>query len=180
MLGVAIDVQMYRLFIIIIFCFIIFPFSTFAGEDASKSTLPNSSGLPIPRFISLKSNEVNVRTGPGTRYPISWVYHRAGMPVEVVEEFDMWRKIRDIDGTMGWVHRTMLDGKRNVMIKGKNAQMVRSDPEKDAKAIIKVEPTFVAKLLVCAKAWCKIKVEDSKGWIEKTAIWGVYPDEIIE
>jgi len=121
-----------------------------------------------------------VRTGPGTRYPISWVYRRAGMPVEIVEEFDMWRKIRDSEGTAGWVHKTMLDGKRSVMIKGKTAQMVRNDHEKDAQAIMKIEPTVTAKLLECIKDWCKIKVSDSKGWIEKSAIWGVYPNEIIE
>jgi SH3-like domain-containing protein len=168
------------LFFILIFSFVILPFSAFSADEPSKTALPNSSGLPVPRFVALKSNEVNVRTGPGTRYPISWVYHRSGMPVEIVEEFDMWRKIRDTEGTTGWVHKTMLEGKRSVMIKGKSAQMVRNDHEKDAQAIMKVEPTVTAKLLECIKDWCKIKVSDSKGWIEKSAIWGVYPNEIIE
>src|SRR5579872_1021736 len=89
----------------------------------------NTSGLPVPRFVSLKSDEVNVRTGPGTRYPIQWVYRRAGLPVEVIEEYDVWRKIRDSEGTAGWVHKTMIDGKRNIMIRAKDPRVVRIDPE---------------------------------------------------
>ncbi len=140
----------------------------------------SNSGLPVPRFVSLKSDEVNVRTGPGTRYPISWVYRRAEMPVEVIEEFDMWRKIRDVEGTTGWVHKTMLAGKRNIIIKGKTARIVRIDHEKDAKPLLKVEPSVVARLVECNKQWCRIQVSGRKGWIEKAVIWGVYPDEIME
>lgn len=136
--------------------------------------------MPVPRFVSLKSDEVNVRTGPGTRYPIAWVYRREGLPVEVIEEFDMWRKISDSEGTTGWVHKTMLEGKRNVVIKGKKAQIVRTDHEKDAKPLLKVEPTVIARLIECTKTWCRIQVDAHKGWIEKTNIWGVYRDEVIE
>lgn len=146
----------------------------------SYAMAAGASGLPVPRFVSLKSDEVNVRTGPGTRYPISWVYKRADMPVEVIEEFDVWRKIRDCDGTVGWVHKTMLEGKRNVIIKGKKAQLVRADHEKDARPMLKVEPTVIARLVECTKTWCRIQVDGHKGWIEKSGIWGVYPDEVIE
>lgn len=139
-----------------------------------------TTGLPVPRFVSLKSDEVNVRTGPGSRYPISWVYHRAGMPVEVIEEFDLWRKIRDVEGTTGWVHKTMLDGKRTVIIRGKQAQIVRIDSETDAKPLLKVAPTVVTRLVECSKKWCRIQVDGRKGWIEKSSIWGVYPDEVFE
>src|SRR4051812_28309713 len=93
------------------------------------------SGLPVPRFVSLKPDDVNVRTGPGTRYPIQWVYHRSGLPVEIVDEYDVWRKIRDSDGTTGWVHKTMLEGKRNVLIKAKESRIVRADPDMKARAI---------------------------------------------
>ncbi len=130
--------------------------------------------------MSLKSDEVNVRTGPGMRYPIQWVYHRSGMPVEIVEEYDVWRKIRDSEGTTGWVHKTMLDGKRNVMIKGKEAHIVRIDSEEDAKPILKAEPMVTARLMECQPEWCRIQVSGRKGWIEKKYLWGVYPDEIIE
>ena len=140
----------------------------------------NTSGLPVPRFASLKPEEVNVRTGPGTRYPIQWVYHRAGMPVEVVEEYDLWRKIRDVEGTSGWVHKTMLEGKRSVIIKGKEAHIVRIEPEPKAKPILKAEPMVAARLMECQPEWCRIQISGRKGWIEKQYLWGVYADEIIE
>ncbi len=140
----------------------------------------NTSGLPVPRFVSLKSDETNVRTGPGTRYPIAWVYRRAGMPVEVVEEYDLWRKIRDVEGTTGWVHKTMLDGHRNVTIKGPSAQIIKNDPEKDAKNILKAEPMVTARLVECQLDWCRVQISGRKGWIEKKNIWGVYDSEVFE
>lgn len=146
-----------------------------AAEDPSKN-----SGLPVPRFVVLKNDETNVRTGPGTRYPIQWVYHRAGMPVEVIEEYDFWRKIKDVEGTAGWVHKTMLDGKRNVMIKGKEAQIVRADSSSDAKPILKVEPMVAARLIECMPDWCRIQVSGRKGWIEKQYLWGVYAKEVFD
>jgi len=138
------------------------------------------SGLPIPRFVTLRTDETNVRTGPGTRYPIQWVYHRIGMPVEIIEEYDLWRKIRDVEGTSGWVHKTMLDGKRSVIVKGKQPHIIRRDPEPDAKPILKVEPMVAARVMECQPDWCRIQIEGRKGWIEKKFLWGVYPDEVIE
>ncbi|NBX03477.1 MAG: hypothetical protein EBR02_05370 [Alphaproteobacteria bacterium] len=140
----------------------------------------NTSGLPIPRFVALKADDTNVRTGPGTRYPISWVYHRANMPVEVVEEYDLWRKIRDVEGTTGWVHKTMIVGQRTVMIKGKEARIVRREPKEKAAPLLKSEPMVVAKLVECEKDWCRIQISGRKGWIEKTALWGVYPEEVFD
>jgi SH3-like domain-containing protein len=139
-----------------------------------------NSGLPIPRFVSLKNEETNVRTGPGTRYPIQWVYHRQGMPVEVVEEYDLWRKIRDMDGTTGWVHKTLIDGKRNVMIKGKGDHMVRIDSDPKSKPILKVEPMVIARVMECTHDWCRIQVTGRKGWIEKKHLWGVYSEEVFD
>ena len=147
---------------------------------AAHSAPVTNSGLPIPRFVGLKSAETNVRTGPGTRYPISWVYHRASMPVEVVEEYDLWRKIRDVEGTTGWVHKTMLDGKRTVMIKGKTPQVLRREPKDKGQAILKSEPMVIGKLMECEKDWCRIQISGRKGWIEKTHLWGVYPDEVMD
>ncbi len=167
--------MLYRvLTLVVVNFFLLFPQSTQALGATS------SSGLPVPRFVSLKSDEVNVRTGPGTRYPISWIYRRAEMPVEVIDEFDMWRKIRDIDGTTGWLHKTMLDGKRNAIVKGKKPQLVRIDHEDNAKPVLKVEPTVIVRLLECNKKWCRIQVSGHKGWIAKNLLWGVYPDEILE
>ena len=147
---------------------------------SSLLAAPNNSGLPIPRFVALKSAETNVRTGPGTRYPISWVYRRAGMPVEIVEEYDLWRKIRDVEGTAGWVHKTMLDGKRTIMIKGKTPQILRREPKDKGQPILKSEPMVIGKLIECEKTWCRIQISGRKGWIEKTHLCGVYPDEVMD
>lgn len=140
----------------------------------------NTSGLPVPRFVSIKSDETNVRTGPGTRYPIQWVYRRTGLPVEVVEEYDLWRKIKDVEGSTGWVHKSMLDGKRNVLIKGGEPRVIKAEPEEDAKSIIKAEPMVVAQLIECLPEWCRIQVSGRKGWLEKKYLWGAYPEEVFE
>ena len=147
---------------------------------AAPALAVTGSGLPVPRFVSLKSDETNARTGPGTRYPIAWVYRRAGMPMEVVDEFDQWRKIRDMDGTSGWVHRSMLDGKRKAMVKGKEAQLLRIDHDEKAKPLLKVEPTVLGALLECVPQWCRIQVSGRKGWMEKSHLWGVYQNEVFD
>jgi SH3-like domain-containing protein len=148
-----------------------------AAPDTNAAT---STGLPVPRFVALKADEVNVRTGPGTRYPIQWVYHKQGMPVEVVEEYDAWRKIRDVEGTTGWVHKGMVDGKRNAIITGKQPQIVRIDADDSSKPILKVEPDVIARIVECSVGWCRIQVSGRKGWIDKKHLWGVYPKETIE
>lgn len=139
-----------------------------------------ASGLTIPRFVALKSAETNVRTGPGTRYPIQWVFRREGMPVEVIDEFELWRKVRDSEGTAGWVHKTMIAGKRNVMVKGKQPQIVRGDADAKAKPLLKVEPAVVMRLVECTAEWCRIQVTGRKGWIEKKYLWGVYKEETFD
>ena len=163
-----------RIIIICINIFCLLPVPALAAGEVG------GTGLPVPRFVSIKSDEANIRTGPGTRYPILWVYRKAGMPVEIIEEFDMWRKIRDTEGTIGWLHATMLDGKRNAIIKGKKPQIIRIDHEKDAKPLLKVEPTVIVRIAECSKDWCKIQIGGRKGWIEKIYLWGVYPDEVME
>lgn len=140
----------------------------------------NVSGLPVPRFVSLKPEEVNVRTGPGTRYPIQWVYRRPGLPVEVIEEFDLWRKIRDVEGGAGWVHKTMLGGSRSAVIKSKIACVLRAEPSAKGRPLLKVAPLVIARIAECEKDWCRIQVSGRKGWIEKKHLFGVYPQEIIE
>lgn len=157
---------------LIIVCMILVPANLFAGES--------KSGLPVPRFVSLKNADTNARTGPGTRYPIQWVYHREGMPVEIIEEFDFWRKIRDQEGTTGWVHKIMLDGRRNVMITGKSTQIMRIDADAKSKPLLKLAPTVVARLLECTPDWCRIQVSGRKGWLEKKYLWGVYKAEVFD
>lgn len=146
----------------------------------AQSATGASTGLPVPRFVSLKSDEVNVRTGPGTRYPIQWVYRRDGLPVEIMEEFDLWRKIRDIEGATGWVHKSMLAGSRRAFIRAKGAQVVRANPEDNARPLLKAEPMVITDVMECEVRWCRVQVSGRKGWIEKKYLWGVYADEIFD
>lgn len=132
--------------------------------------------LPLPRFVSLKSEEANIRKGPGLNYGIKYVYVKKNIPLEVIAEFEQWRKVRDIDGDEGWVHRAMLNGKRSITVTNYTHTMYKS-PSKDSYPMALVEAGVSAELLECEDTWCKIGVEEQKGWIEREALWGVYPDE---
>jgi SH3-like domain-containing protein len=135
--------------------------------------------LPLPRFAALKFNEVNVRVGPGTKYPIDWVFKRKDMPVEILAEFETYRKIRDWEGTEGWVNQTALSGRRSVIIKGE-IRTVRRSAAATADVVARAEPGVIAKLLECpAGDWCRVEVDDSRGWIPRAEIWGVYPTETV-
>lgn len=137
------------------------------------------SGLPIPRFVTLRADKVNVRAGPGTGYPIEWVLERRGMPVEVVQEKDFWRKVRDIQGTEGWVHQALLSPRRGAIIKGA-VRTLRREPREDSPAVARAEPDVIGQLLQCKDAWCRIEVSGLRGWLKRTEFWGVYPNEKIE
>ncbi len=132
--------------------------------------------LPLPRFVSLRSNEANLRVGPGTRYPIHWVYQRRGMPLEIIEEYGNWRKIRDMEGTEGWLHHGLLSGKRTAMISG-TERPLRRNPDTTAPIILKAKPMVIGTLLRCSLHWCHLEISGYKGWMEKTSLWGVYPKE---
>ncbi len=137
-------------------------------QDAGK--------LPLPRFASLKADEVNMRMGPGTRYSINWVYKREGLPVEILQEYDQWREIRDSEGTTGWVHKQMLQGKRAAITRN-GISILRRSPEAKARPVLRVEPGVIGRVLECEKSWCRLQISGRKGWIEKTRFWGVYPGE---
>ena len=139
----------------------------------------SETSLPIPRFVSLRSNEVNLRTGPGTNYPVDWVFVRRGLPVEVIAEFDVWRKIRDWQGTVGWVHQSMLDGRRTALISGEERTLRRS-PQDDAAAVARLAPGVIAEIANCDAGWCRIDVDGYDGWLKRDEFWGVYPEEKIE
>ena len=137
------------------------------------------TGQPVPRFVSLRSDRVNVRVGPGKRYPLEWVFTRARMPVEVVAEFDAWRKIRDHEGAEGWVHNSMLTSNRNV-ITLPLARVLYKYPEKDAVPVAFLEPGVVGKVIQCENQWCRVQMDGIKGWILRNHIWGVYKDEMVK
>lgn len=135
--------------------------------------------LPLPRFVSLRAEEVNVRTGPGVRYPINWVFHKRDLPVEIVAEFENWRKVRDVDQAEGWVHQSMLSGRRSVVIVG-GVRDLKSDPTAAATAIARLEPGVIGRLEKCDETWCKVTAAGYDGWLERRDLWGIYPHEQIK
>jgi SH3-like domain-containing protein len=138
-----------------------------------------SEALPIPRYVSLRSDEVNIRTGPGVQYPIEWVFTRRSMPVEVVEQFEHWRKIRDIEGTTGWVHQSMLSGKRFAIVTGE-VRSLRRKPEQEAAEAARLEPGVIGQILECEGRFCRIEAGGIKGWLARSEFWGVYPNETVK
>lgn len=130
----------------------------------------------LPRFESLRADMVNLRAGPGERYPVEWVYQRKGLPVEVTASFDVWRRIKDSDGTEGWVHERMLTGRRSVIVTGA-LRTLHSDANGASAAVARLEPGVVARLLACKGDWCRLEAQGIKGWLPRGEIWGVFPDE---
>ncbi|HET6388927.1 SH3 domain-containing protein [Hyphomicrobium sp.] len=154
-----------------------------ANADDSPALI--GSGLPVPRFVSLKSDRVNLRNGPGTDYPTSWVYRRAGLPVEVIKEFETWRQVRDAEGATGWVLQSLLSGRRTGLVlpwerkEGTQPPLVpimASDSEK-TNVVAKVEAGVIADLHACDGRWCRVTVDQYSGYIEQKKLWGVYDGE---
>lgn len=139
------------------------------------------SGLPLPRFVSLRAAEVNLRTGPGVQYPVDWIFQRESLPVEIIKEYRTWRLVRDWQGTQGWIHQSMLSGKRTFMVTGKE-RTIRADPDVKSRAVAIIEPPALGELLSCPQGsgWCQIRARGSEGWLRKVEIWGVYPNEAFE
>lgn len=145
---------------------------------AARAQAPREN-LPVPRFVSLRSEEVNLRTGPGVRYPVEWVFVRRQMPVEILQEFENWRRIRDRDGTEGWVHQSMLTGRRAAVVEG-DMRNLRRRPEAEAPVVARVEPGVIAAILECKDAWCRLETAGFRGWLPRNEIWGTYPNEAIK
>jgi SH3-like domain-containing protein len=153
-------------------------FSAYAGPGPAIPGF-GPSGLPLPRFVSLGTDKVYVRTGPGKQYPIDWVYVRRNMPVEVIAEYDIWRRIRDHDGSSGWAHGSMLSGRRTVSIQG-GTQTVYHKPDPQSWPVMRAEEGVIAELKRCQPGWCEIKIEGKKGWVRITGIWGTAKADIRE
>ena len=148
------------------------------GTQTLPASAKEQQALPIPRFVTLGADEVNLRTGPGTRYPIRLVVKRDGLPVEIIREFDVWRQVRDKDGDEGWVHKSMLSGARTIIVTCA-VQTVYKKPDDTTRPVVRLEPNVVAGLEECKDAWCRISIGGYEGWIRRTSIWGVYADENI-
>ena len=138
------------------------------------------SGLPMPRFVSLKSDRVNLREGPSKEHRTAWVFQRAGLPVEIIAEFDNWRRIRDVEGAEGWVLHSLLSGRRTAIVapwRKTEAQILRASAAADAGAVAKLEAGLVVNVRRCDKVWCRISARGYDGFIEQKLLWGVYVGE---
>jgi len=147
-----------------------------AAAAPREETKGNVSGLALPRFASLRSVEANLRTGPGTRYPIDWVLVAKGMPLEITAEYDVWRRVRDWEGTEGWVHKATLSGKRSMVVTGTMRELRNKDREQSA-ILAHLEPGAIGELLSCAAEWCKVRIGGIKGYLRKGEFWGAYDGE---
>ncbi len=159
-----------------------------AAQPGSGPAVAGASGLPVPRFVSLKSDRVNMRNGPGTDYPTAWVYRRAGLPLEVIKEFEGWRQVRDADGAAGWVMQSFLSGRRTALVlpweikAGTAAPKValrRNDSER-ARAVAMIEAGVIANLASCDGRWCSVNIDKFHGNIEQKKLWGVYEGEVLK
>ena len=156
---------------ILITYIIFFNFSYLYANNIGSDT-----GYKLPRYVSLKSNEVNLRIGSSTNFHIKLKYIKKNFPVEIIEEYKQWRKINDFEGNIGWIHKSLLQGDRYGLVRGKNISLnVHNKP--NGKLIGEIENYNIVKLKTCLEKWCLIDVESKKGWVDKKRLWGVYIDE---
>lgn len=151
------------------------------GACALARAATNDDALPLPRFVSLRAEEAQMRTGPGQQYPIKWTYQRPGLPLEIIQEFHLWRRVRDWQGAEGWMHSRLLSGKRYVMVVNATCTM-RAKASPASPALAQIEPKVIGKVVECPARsdWCLIEVKGLKGWLQRKDLWGVYPNEAIE
>jgi SH3-like domain-containing protein len=153
------------------------------GHAAGDMATGSASGLPVPRFVSLKSDRVNVRSGPNKDQEVRWVYTRAGMPVEVTAEFENWRRIRDWEGAEGWVYHSLLSGKRSAVVvptlKDDLVPLYESPDAKSAETA-RLQSGVLGQLKSCNGTWCQFVGKNFDGWIRQERLWGAYPNEKVE
>ena len=159
--------------------------SAIAAGAADPVPVGSASGLPMPRFVSLKADKVNVRSGPAKDHEVAFVYSRSALPVEVVAESENWRRIRDWEGSEGWVYHSLLSGKRTALVspqtKGKDALLpLHAKPDEKSYISAQLESGVLGSVKRCGGGWCRITGDGFDGWIEQNRLWGVYPNEKVE
>ena len=150
--------------------------------SVSPAQLKGASGLPIPRFVSLKTEKVNVRKGPSSDHAVAWVYQAKGLPLEITAEFETWRRVRDAEGAEGWILQNLLTGKRTALIspgnKGKFVDMV-SEPSFHSSTVAKLATGVMGEIKSCDGTWCRIVANGYDGYVDQNMIWGAYPGEAL-
>jgi SH3-like domain-containing protein len=156
--------------------FLLVPSARGANEIAT-----GPSGLPLPRFVSLKADKINVHVGPAKSYGVTWIYTRVGLPVEITAEFENWRRIRDSEGAEGWVYHSLLSGRRTGMVLAKEELVpLREAGDLEGSVTARLQSGVVGAVKKCNGTWCRISGDGFDGWIEQQRLWGVYPNEKID
>ena len=150
---------------------------TAIGTHINASERGPVTNLLIPRYVSLKANEANARRGPSLSHRIDWIFKKKGMPLEIYGEYDNWRRVRDAEGAGGWIHYSLLSGVRSIIVTSAMADLHRKS-DQNSMVMARIEQNYIADLRKCIKEWCEIDAGKYAGWIKKTDIWGVAPDEI--
>ncbi len=146
---------------------------------AVEERADGTTNLPVPRFVSLKSNSAMLRTGPDDRrFPIAWEYKRRGLPVEIIREYGIWRQVRDPDGTIGWMNKSLLTGERTGYVTG-SIRTLYTSPDLQARVAWRVEPGTVMTITLCENVWCRVSNAGRSGYILRNQLWGTYPNEAI-
>lgn len=150
----------------------------FATQPQAQTS---GSGLPLPRFVSLRASEVNLRTGPGVQYPVEWVYRKSGLPLQIIAEYKTWRKVSDWEGSQGWVHQTMLSSKRSFIVTG-GTRTIHTQAEPKSHPVASVQVGVSGQLIACPSGndFCRIDVEGFEGWLSRADFWGILKGEDFE
>jgi SH3-like domain-containing protein len=157
-----------------------------AAEDSVRHAAvePGKASLPVPRFVSLKSDKVNVRKGPSTDQAIVWIFSRAGLPVEVIAESDNWRRVRDSEGADGWVFHSLLSARRTVLVtpwaKGEESVPLLASKSTGSRAVAALQSGVLGSVLDCDGEWCQVSVDDYSGYVQQDKLWGVYRGEEVK
>ena len=150
---------------------------------SAKDSATTTSGLAVPRYVSLKSDHVNVRAGPTKDNDVAWVYTRSGLPVEITAEFENWRRVRDSEGAEGWVYHSLLSGRRTAVITMKTKDefaVLHESADQNSAVAARLQAGVVAQVRKCTAGWCRVTGNGFDGWIEQQRLWGVYADEKVE
>jgi SH3-like domain-containing protein len=157
--------------------------TTLAAAANTNLSVGSQSGLPLPRFVSLKADRVNVRVGPTRDHEVAWVYTRAGLPVEITAEYSNWRRIRDWQGSEGWVYHSLLSGRRTALVRTKNAGglvPLYDSASTSSPIVAELQTGVLGRIKSCTGTWCHIVGKKFDGWIAQGQLWGAYPNEKVE
>ena len=165
---------MRRIHLLLVCCAALSASPLAAAEERADGT----TTLPVPRFVSLKSNSAMMRSGPEERFPILWEYKRRGLPLEIVREYKIWRQVRDPDGTTGWMNKSLLTGVRTGFVRDEMRTLYVA-PDLQSRIAWRIEPGTVVTITLCETVWCRVSKDGQSGYILRNQLWGSYPGEVV-